>query len=489
METKTQHLSSFLSKDWPWLFIALFFRLPGINQSLWLDEAIQALSSRLSLPQLIFLYMPGDFNPPLSHILTWISVRLTGMNEVSLRLFSLIAGIGIVWLSRRMLKVIIPEKILLINIGTLLIASAPLLIYYSQEGRPYELAAFFVTWSMVSFYEYFILGQKKQWQYVLATAVMFLTHYVAWFIYPIELLMAFLLKTSVNGKQKLFSLLLPLIGIVIVLPVLIPQLLVGTGVADALPAWRALSTFSFKQLALIPAKIITGRLPLDNSLLFTLLLGVPLLLWGIIWLNCVRIQRKESIKNIINSNKQWIFLSGWLVLPVVIGVIVSFKVAIFTYFRFLFIAPAFYLLLMYGIQKYAKKIQLAVLGLFILTNIICSGLYLFDSNFHREDWRSLAHALSNSPDKVLILSAVDAPLRYYDRGKHQLLNFSEFESVKYDPGVWLVTYAQPIFEPDNHTQRQLEGLGFKQDLEQNFRGDLIVKHYINKSGLTAYNWK
>jgi hypothetical protein len=53
-------------------------------------------------------------------------------------------------------------------IGGIFFASAPLLIYYSQEARAYEVAAMFGMWSMVTFYELFLLKkEKKTLEYIL----------------------------------------------------------------------------------------------------------------------------------------------------------------------------------------------------------------------------------------------------------------------------------------------------------------------------------
>src|SRR3990167_7533201 len=57
------------------LLATLVFRLIALNQSLWLDEAINVNVARsLSFKSLIFNYSLGDFHPPLYHLIfrTWI---------------------------------------------------------------------------------------------------------------------------------------------------------------------------------------------------------------------------------------------------------------------------------------------------------------------------------------------------------------------------------------------------------------------------------
>ena len=80
------------------LLLALILRLISLNQSLWLDEAIEwwAVKS-FGLKELLTGYMAGDFNPPGHHLLMWFWVRVFGDSEVALRMPSVLFGVGIVW--------------------------------------------------------------------------------------------------------------------------------------------------------------------------------------------------------------------------------------------------------------------------------------------------------------------------------------------------------------------------------------------------------
>ena len=93
--------SSLSDKFWLLIILAVGFwiRLVGLNQSLWLDEAIEwwAVTS-FSLKQLLFGYMAGDFNPPGHHLLLWFWVRIFGDAEISLRFPSVLFGVGLVYL-------------------------------------------------------------------------------------------------------------------------------------------------------------------------------------------------------------------------------------------------------------------------------------------------------------------------------------------------------------------------------------------------------
>ncbi|PJC28152.1 hypothetical protein CO054_01755, partial [Candidatus Shapirobacteria bacterium CG_4_9_14_0_2_um_filter_39_11] len=59
------------------IFVALILRLVNLNQSLWLDEAVQAITARQNFSY-IFQDIAGDFHPPLYHFLMHFWVRFFG---------------------------------------------------------------------------------------------------------------------------------------------------------------------------------------------------------------------------------------------------------------------------------------------------------------------------------------------------------------------------------------------------------------------------
>ena len=70
----------------PIIILALVLRIVLINQSFWLDEAIGAtVSQSSSYPQLISEFLPGNFHPPLNHLLFKTWGEFWGYSEISLR--------------------------------------------------------------------------------------------------------------------------------------------------------------------------------------------------------------------------------------------------------------------------------------------------------------------------------------------------------------------------------------------------------------------
>ena len=139
------------------LGLALFLRLVFLNQSLWLDESIQALALMGRMGPLL-TYALADYQPPLYHLIGYVSTHIFGYSEIAIRLPSLLSGIFTVYFMVKIGELIGSKKIGLI--AGLLAATNPLLIYYSQEGRTYAMTTLFVTASFYYFLE--LLKQKRR---------------------------------------------------------------------------------------------------------------------------------------------------------------------------------------------------------------------------------------------------------------------------------------------------------------------------------------
>lgn len=469
------------------LLTALGFRLVSLNQSLWLDEAIQAQAVITnSLPSLITDYFPNDFNPPLSYLISWIVVRLLGESEVWLRLPSVLLGVANVWLVYNLAQEILPKikfsvsrvKFTAAQLAALLLATAPLHIYYSQEARPYMLATFLATWSMLELWRLMNNETKQWWCYCLVTTLMLYSHYLAWLLLPAQGLIV--IWGAKKPAVQRWAISVGGMGLLLMpwLPILVMQLRTGAGVANALPVWRQLGELSAKNLGLIPVKFLLGRISISNDFIYGLIGG--LLILGIsILLAITLVQYKKEIKQ-----KRLLWL--WLITPLVTGALLSIKVPVFQYFRFLFVLPAFYLLIVWGISSLPEQLRTVLAGGLLLVNIVSSGVYLFNSQFHREDWRSAVafiHQRSRNP-KVIILKPVEAPFWYYDRGRSETVDYTQVDKIRFEKRVWLIAYAQPIFEPEDRTEQRLRQYGFKEVETRDFHG-VGIKYLVNPAGLTA----
>ena len=419
------------------LFLALILRLVSLNQSLWLDEGIQWWAvTTFPLKHLITEYIKGDFNPPLFHIILYFWVKIFGDSEIALRLPSVLFGLGTVWFTYKLggLK------------AALLAATAPLLIYYSQEARMYSLAAFTVTAAMY----YFVKRRKLA---IIFLSLSLYSHYLNWLLLPVFFWL-----------QPLFSV-LAILSFIPFLPIFIQQLQHGLGAATN-PVWAQLSSLSVKNVLLVPIKFLIGRLPVDFNFYYAFTLFIPL---------CLAAYLIFKARNKL--------LYAWSFTPLILGAFISLKIPVFSYFRFLFVLPAFYLLLVLGAAK--TRYSNLLIGFFIGINLLAASRYLLDANLHREDWRSaISYIHATDPNsQVLIISATHSPFEYYDREQSSHIHETDLNRLINQPSVWYIPYAQPIFDPDDKIRRTLDKLGFKAVSERHFRGVTVIRYENPKAKL------
>lgn len=392
------------------LFVALILRLINLNQSLWLDEAISFFAVKnYDFFGIITKFSPGDVHPPLYYLILKLWTNLFGYSEISLRLPSVIAGVLAVFVIYK-----IGGKI-----PALFLAVNPLAIYYSQEARMYSLAMLLILLAV------FFFLQKKSFWFIIFLALAFYTDYIPWLIFPIFL--PFPLLT--------FIFLIPW------LPTMWQQFQASTLLVREVPLWgQVVGGFSFKALALVPIKFIFGRIPTHPF--FTL----PIAFYG--W--------------VLTKTKNR-FLWGWLVIPILLGFFLSAKIPIFTYHRFLFVLPAFILLL-----TEATKNNIKFIIFIIVISFISITIFNLNSNFWREDWRAATVYVNSDPGKVIMPSlAQSAPFTYYGAEMN----------VKNNP-VYLVRYVQEIFDPQDSKRILLETSGYKNIEQKNFNGVVIWKYVL-----------
>jgi uncharacterized membrane protein len=165
-----------------WTVAALVLRLYRLeDQSLWNDEMFTLDVVRHSLGEIQQTLIAGYHHPPLYFYVARVSVLMFGLTAFAIRIPSAIFGaitVGCV--------VLVGEKTLgrraAIAAATLLLV-APLHLAYSQEGRPYALAALLC---LLSTYAFFRLLEApsvtRQVFYGLALCALLYTHHWGLFV-------------------------------------------------------------------------------------------------------------------------------------------------------------------------------------------------------------------------------------------------------------------------------------------------------------------
>ena len=446
------------------IILAFILRLVNLNQSLWLDEAVQAITAQKSLGY-IFQEIKGDFHPPLYHFLMHFWTRIFGFSEVALRLPSIFFGVATVYFLYLIAKLLTKSQKLSLVIA-LLLATAPFHIYYSQEARMYALVTLLATGSMYFFFK--TLKQKKP-QIKNSTALAYfvftlLALYADYYAFLVLLVQAIILLLKKKVKLLLifclfFLLYLPW------LPMLLTQLKTGFLATQALPEWGRLVNLSFlKALPLTFVKFSLGRITIFNKTLYTALAGGLALIYGYFL--------SKALK------QKQVFL--WLLVPLAISWLISALIPNYQPFRLLLVLPAFYLLLALGIGKTKNfRVQVGAFILVILVNLFGLLTYYFNPYFHREDWRGAVYFLNRQQEAMVILpSEISSwPIEYYDP-KSQLNLITASKGIKVvgaEPQlalqtkkVYFIRYLVDLFDPGERILKSLESQGYSKIKEISF---------------------
>ncbi len=456
-----------------WLIVIFgaVLRLININQSLWLDEATSVLVARgFSFSEIITRFSPGDFHPPLYYFLLKIWIGIFGATEIGARSFSVVLGsltVFVVYLIGKKLK---GEKAGLLT--GFLLATAPLHIYYSQEARMYAFSAFLS--SVVVLFLLLVLKKSefKNWVGFTVSAILLLyTHYVA-----ILLLVAIFIYLSV-WERKFFkkefgkwvtSGFIIIASFALWFPILSQQFQAAQLAKINMPSWWAiLGETNLKQLALVPVKFLIGRISFYDKAIYTLYVLIPLLPSGFLLFKSWA-QRKTRI------------IWSWLAIPFVLSAALGLFSSGFSYFRLLFILPAFYLLIAVGIFSFKNAgIQKIFIAAFILVNISSAGIYLFNPRFHREDWRGAVSWIEENS------GGRNAATLFVTKGQREAYSYyaesvssygpEELEKPGFDT-IWLMRYVQPIFDPKDTLRRKVEGTGYRKIEERDFNGVVVWEY-------------
>lgn len=421
------------------LILGLILRLISLNQSLWLDEATTALVSQMSVVDFFSRFMPADFHPPLYYLVMHFWVSLFGVGEISLRIPSIIFGILTVYFVFLIAKNI---KLKWPLVPAFFLATSGLHVYYSQEARMYAMATFLVTLAVY-------LYLNKRWKLFAATLPMlFLTDYLSLIILPVLLIYTYF-KNHQNLKTFLLSCAPLLLTSILWLPYLSRQLIAGVALKSSSSGWWSiLGPVTFKNIALIPTKFMIGRVNIDNKLIYL----IAIIVMSVIFIYVIGKARNKLI---------W----SWFGLSLILGILISFFIPTLTYFRYLFILPAFYLLL----SESKSKVFVAII---LIINLIASSRYLFNSKFHREDWRGAAN-LIGSEKIVFPVNSQKEALTYYKKDGQIIIK----EDIASDDNtIWLSRYVWNIFDPSDSTRRYIEDLGYNKVSEANLNGVVLFKY-------------
>jgi mannosyltransferase len=155
------------------------------SQGFWIDEHIALQKLNLPPSEMLGQMLTDETNPPLYFAVAKAWQQLFGLGEVGLRSLSALAGAATI-------PVVYATGLALGSrraglFAAALTAASPLMIWYSQEARPYALFAFF---SALAFY-FFVQAMRHRggrwlWAWAIASILAFSTHYFGFLSAGIE---------------------------------------------------------------------------------------------------------------------------------------------------------------------------------------------------------------------------------------------------------------------------------------------------------------
>lgn len=453
------------------LLLGLILRLISLDQSLWLDEATSVVVARdFTFSEIITRFSPGDFHPPLYYLMLKVWISVFGSTEVAVRMLSVVFGVATIWVVYKITQKLFAYHISLL--ASLFFATAPLHIYYSQEARMYVPLTFFAALSVFFFLQ--IIQEKKSsifnWLgFIAVNALLLYTDYISIFLFGFYKVYLFLFerdKLVRFAKELFFSSLVTVLLFVPFVPTFVTQLQGGLLVKTNAPEWwKVLGRTNIKELLLVPIKFMIGRISSYDKALYVALVATAGIFYSLLFLRTFIFWNKTK------------FLWMWLLVPTTSAAIVGMWLSVFSYFRLIFVLPAFYILLATAcILLNQKLLKVAVAGVLVV-NLFSTGIYLFNPRFHREDWKgAVSYIEKNSQgDAAVVFVSKNQrdPYHYYAKG---VPSFGPEGANFGFPKVWLIRYVQPIFDPKDNLRRKIEETGYKKMDEKDFNGVMVWEY-------------
>ncbi len=455
-------------------FLGLFLRLISLDQSLWLDEAITATIARdLSLNEIFKNYLPFDNHPPLYLLLIHFLLKILPATDFVVRAPSVLFGTLTILTIYFLAKELKSKKIALIS--SLLLATSPLHIYYSQEGRMYALNALLVSLLMFASIK-FLKAEKNLFLYIftLVGILIIYTDYLPAVVFIAVIVSLNLLKKF--SKKWIFVFFAVGISYLPWLSIFVKQLnlgFAGRGRSELFD--KVLGKFDPASLPLTFEKFVLGRIPIDFNV--TLIVIVPVL-FTFIFLLILGIKRADNFSKKI--------LLTWAIIPIIFSQLLSLKLPVYLYFRMVFILPVFYLLLGLGIAGFKNRLFIFILSLVVLINLCAVSFYYFDEKIQRENWKQATKWINlnlQSEDVVLFTSGDPFPPYSWYKKDHPdsfgafegfyVQDSDEFKIEKLIEGkrrLFVFTYLQDITDPSRKLQEWLINKKYLKKSAKSFHG-------------------
>ena len=401
------------------LIIGIIIRFWALgDKSLWIDEMYSYLFSSQKTFFGSFVYMFSDLSPPLYYLSLYSWLKLFGNSEFMIRFPSFLAGIASIIVIYFLTKKTFNKQIALG--AAILTGLSPVMLYYSQEARPYSLFALFFTVAVLFWIE--IINKinnneepdsKTLLKYSVFSLLTIFTHY--WGLIPIFFQILYLLIFSLIKKRSIKPLFIATINIFYIsgFYLFFQYSFLKKYVVVLNPAFARVNNLN-------PLIQIFNQIFYENYV-FLLIIIIFLLL------NAKKVT--AFITNEITVKKlasPFIYLSYSIILPICVYLILDKTSAYLHPRHLIFIVPATYVLISYIIFSFDYNKEFLKTGFIFGLSLVFLGIYLFVPqkiqnrtftyyNKPKQEWKEATSYVANNADKnsVIIIDRVEDFYNYY----------------------------------------------------------------------------
>jgi mannosyltransferase len=344
------------------------------HQGFWFDEGNTALLVHFSPGKMLGLIPQTESTPPLYYCVAWVWARVFGYGEVGLRSLSAVSGVLLVPVVYGAGARLISRRAGLVACA--LAACSPLLIWYSQEARSYELLALLTSLSLLAFA--FVRSAptpRALAAWVIASAAALATHYYAALVVVPEALWLLWLHRRLRRVQIAFSV-VALCGLGLI-PLAVGQQ--SSGRAD----WIARAPFG-RRLGQVVPQFAAGFDGPAHGVLSVVAIAIVVFALALLGARSEPGPRRGAL------------LAGGIALA---GLLISLALVVVGFDDFLtrnllaIWSPAA-LLVAGGLAVPRPRFVGPVLTVVLCAiGVITAAAVAFDRDFERPDWRVAAHAL------------------------------------------------------------------------------------------------
>ncbi|MFH0912662.1 MAG: glycosyltransferase family 39 protein [Candidatus Omnitrophota bacterium] len=379
------------------IFIAVILRLYHLgNQSLWLDEAYSVMMSKNVV--MLWAEQIKDPMPPLYYSMLHYWILIWGGSEFSLRLLSALFGILLIPLVFITGATIFDRKTGIY--AALFAAISPIHIYYSQEARAYTLLAFL---SLASSFMLYLSIEKNRnifWiAYILATVLCLYAHNYGILLLSAQICFCLFFPVRNILQKFAWSQLCILLAYLPRIAILFRQIRLDMNPWISAPTIKDLfSTF-------LRFSLLSWRLPITPLLSVILKITVPILVL-------------IFIIGLVNRERQNLFLSTYLIIPLALAFFISLKIPSYVAGRYdILVFPAFCLIMGVGLNNVRIPFLRLVLVIIITVATSCI-LFNYYFIYRKSNDRVISEYVQKNSDKrdVIVATGLSVvPFEYYWR--------------------------------------------------------------------------